>query len=72
MLLYEAKCGKLYVYVTEYRGIINIMATANIAILDEVFISLKETSESLPRELLILAAVKLPELGRSFSGQAAQ
>jgi predicted HTH domain antitoxin len=39
---------------------------------DEVLISLKETSESLARELRMAAAVKWYELGKLSSGRAAQ
>jgi predicted HTH domain antitoxin len=48
------------------------MSTIQIEIPDEVLISLKETAETLSRELSILAAVKLFELGRLSSGRAAQ
>lgn len=48
------------------------MTIVKIEIPDEVLISLKETPESLSRELSILAAVKLFELGRLSSGRAAQ
>jgi len=48
------------------------MSTVQIQIPEEVLISLKETSETLSQELVILAAVKLFELGRLSSGRAAQ
>ncbi len=48
------------------------MSTIHIEVPDEVLISLKETTETLPRELAILAAVKLFELDRLSSGRAAQ
>lgn len=39
---------------------------------DEVLISLKETSEEFAREIRMLAAAKLYQLGRLSSGRAAQ
>ena len=48
------------------------MSTIQVDIPDEVLISLKETSETLPRELRIAAAVKLFEIGKLSSGRAAQ
>lgn len=48
------------------------MSTIQIEVPDEVLISLKETAETLSREMSILAAVKLFELGRLSSGRAAQ
>lgn len=48
------------------------MTTIEIQIPDEVLISLKETPETLKKELRILAAVKLYELGKLSSGRAAQ
>lgn len=48
------------------------MSTVNIEIPEEVLISLKESSETMARELGILAAVKLFELGKLSSGRAAQ
>ena len=57
---------------TEYKGTLIIMTTVKIDIPEEVLISLKETPESLSRELSVLAAVKLFELGRLSSGRAAQ
>lgn len=38
----------------------------------EILISLKETSQEFSRDLLMLAAVKLFELGKLSSGRAAQ
>ncbi len=48
------------------------MSTVSIEIPEEVLISLKETRETIARELQILAAVKLFELGKLSSGRAAQ
>ncbi|MEM9088070.1 MAG: UPF0175 family protein [Cyanobacteria bacterium P01_F01_bin.53] len=48
------------------------MNTVTIEIPEEVLISLKETPETLSRELSMLAAVKLFELGKLSSGRAAQ
>lgn len=48
------------------------MSTVQIEIPEEVLISLKETRETISRELRILAAVKLFELGKLSSGRAAQ
>jgi len=48
------------------------MSTVQIEIPEEVLISLKETPETVARELRILAAVKLFELGKLSSGRAAQ
>jgi predicted HTH domain antitoxin len=48
------------------------MSTVTIEIPEEILISLKETPETLSRELRILAAVKLFELGKLSSGRAAQ
>ncbi len=39
---------------------------------DEVLISLKETSVEFSREILMLAAVKLYQMGKLSSGRAAQ
>lgn len=39
---------------------------------DEVLISLKETPSEFSRDLLMLAAVKLYQMGRLSSGRAAQ
>jgi len=39
---------------------------------EEILISLKETTHEFSRELLMLAAVKLFELGKLSSGRAAQ
>ena len=48
------------------------MSSISLEIPEEVLISLKETPESLKKELPILAAVKLFELGKLSSGRAAQ
>ena len=48
------------------------MSTINIEIPEEVLISLKETPETISREIRVLAAVKLFELGRLSSGRSAQ
>lgn len=48
------------------------MSTVQIEVPEEILISLKETPESISRELSILAAVKLFELGKLSSGRAAQ
>jgi predicted HTH domain antitoxin len=48
------------------------MSTINIEIPEEVLISLNETPETISQELRTLAAVKLFELGRLSSGQAAK
>jgi predicted HTH domain antitoxin len=48
------------------------MSTVHIEIPEEVLISLKETPETIARELLTSAAVKLFELGKLSSGRAAQ
>lgn len=48
------------------------MTTVQITIPEEVLISLKETPDGLSRELCLLAAIKLFELGRLSSGRAAQ
>ncbi|MDD1417527.1 UPF0175 family protein, partial [Dolichospermum sp. ST_con] len=48
------------------------MSSISLEIPEEVLISLKETPESLSREISILAAVKLYELGKLTSGRAAQ
>lgn len=39
---------------------------------EEVLISLKETSEEFSRDLLMLAAVKLYQMGKLSSGRSAQ
>jgi predicted HTH domain antitoxin len=48
------------------------MSSIQINIPEEVLISLKQTPDALSRELCLLAAVKLFELGRLSSGRAAQ
>ena len=48
------------------------MSTVQLEIPEEVLISLKETPETIARELQILAADKLFELGKLSSGRAAQ
>lgn len=48
------------------------MSTVQLEIPEEVLISLKETPETIAKELQILAAVKLFELGKLSSGRAAQ
>jgi predicted HTH domain antitoxin len=48
------------------------MSIVSLEIPEEILISLKETPESLTREIQILAAVKLFELGKLSSGRAAQ
>lgn len=48
------------------------MSTVQLEIPEEVLISLKETPATIAREMQILAAVKLFELGKLSSGRAAQ
>jgi predicted HTH domain antitoxin len=48
------------------------MSIIQIEVPEEVLISLKETPETISRELSILAAVKLFEMGKLSSGRAAQ
>lgn len=48
------------------------MSTVSIEIPEEVLISLKQTQETIAREMQILAAVKLFEIGKLSSGRAAQ
>jgi predicted HTH domain antitoxin len=49
-----------------------LMSTIQVEVPDEVLISLKETPDTLPREMRILTAVKLFEIGKLSSGRAAQ
>ena len=48
------------------------MSTIQVEIPEEVLISLKKTRQTIAREMQILAAVKLFELGKLSSGRAAQ
>ncbi len=48
------------------------MSRIQIDIPEEVLISLKQTPDALSREMCLLAAIKLFELGRLSSGRAAQ
>ena len=48
------------------------MSMIQLDVPDEVLINLKETPQTLARELRIAAAVKLYELGKLSSGRAAQ
>ena len=48
------------------------MSNVSLEIPEEILISLKETPETLSREIQILAAVKLFELAKLSSGRAAQ
>jgi predicted HTH domain antitoxin len=48
------------------------MPTLQVEIPEETLISLKQDAESFSRDLRLLAAVKLFELGRLSSGRAAQ
>jgi predicted HTH domain antitoxin len=48
------------------------MPTVHVEIPDETLISLKQDAESFSRDLRLLAAVKLFELGKLSSGRAAQ
>jgi predicted HTH domain antitoxin len=48
------------------------MSTIQFEIPDEILISLKETPDRLSKELCLLGAIKLFEMGRLSSGRAAQ
>ena len=48
------------------------MTIINLEIPEEILLSLKETPSSISQEILLLAAVKLFELGKLSSGRAAQ
>lgn len=48
------------------------MSRIQIDIPEEILISLKQTPDALSREMCLLAAIKLFELGRLSSGRAAQ
>ena len=48
------------------------MSTVQLEVPEEVLLSLKETPETMTREIGFLAAVKLYELGKLSSGRAAQ
>lgn len=48
------------------------MSTLRLQVPDEALISLKTEEEAFGREVLLLAAIKLFELGRLSSGRAAQ
>jgi len=48
------------------------MSIVQVEVPEEVLISLKETPKTISRELSILAAVKLFEMGKLSSGRAAQ
>ncbi|MEQ8755588.1 MAG: UPF0175 family protein [Coleofasciculus sp. G1-WW12-02] len=48
------------------------MSTIQLDIPEEILIILKDTPETIARELQLLAAVKLFELGKLSSGRAAQ
>ncbi len=58
--------------IPEQPDMISNMSTVQLEIPEEVLISLKQTPETIARELQILAAVKLFELGKLSSGRAAQ
>ena len=48
------------------------MSIISLEIPEEILISLKETPETIQKELPLLAAIKLFELGKLSSGRAAQ
>ncbi|MDY7013284.1 MAG: UPF0175 family protein [Cyanobacteriota bacterium] len=48
------------------------MSTVQLEIPEEVLLSLKETPERMVKQLQLLAAIKLFELGKLSSGRAAQ
>jgi predicted HTH domain antitoxin len=48
------------------------MSKIEVDVPEEVLISLKETTATIPHQLRVLAAVKLFELGKLSSGRAAQ
>jgi predicted HTH domain antitoxin len=48
------------------------MTTIQIALPDEILISMKETPEEFSREIRIAAAAKLYELGKLSSGRASE
>ncbi|MBC6479556.1 MAG: UPF0175 family protein [Hormoscilla sp. GM7CHS1pb] len=48
------------------------MTTIQLEVPEEVLISLKETPETIAKQLRLLAAVKLFELGKLSSGRGAQ
>src|SRR3972149_2325099 len=54
-----------------YREVIK-MEKVVLEIPEEILVSLKESSQEFSKDILILAAVKLYELGKLSSGRAAQ